>query len=81
MTGQALVLVGVALARGDDGDDVVAALALACARSAWPALFLVLVARTREPRPVRAGAAPLVRAGLAVALRAHADVARARRSG
>jgi hydrogenase-4 membrane subunit HyfE len=30
-------------------------------------LFLLLVSRTREPRPVRAGTAPLGRAGLAVA--------------
>ena len=49
------------------GDEVAAAVALGRARaSALAALFLVLVARTREPRPVRAGVAPLVRAGLAV---------------
>ena len=36
--------------------------------SALATLFFVLVSRTREPRPVRAGVAPLVRAGGAVAL-------------
>ena len=36
------------------------------------AFFLLLVARTREERPVRAGAAPFARAGAAVVLTAVA---------
>ncbi len=67
VTVQALLLVGVALNDATSGDDVVAAVALAARALGLAALFLFLVARTREPRPVRAGVAPLVRAGLAVA--------------
>ena len=67
VTVQALVLVGVALADAASRDDVVAAIALAVRALVLAALFLVVVSRTREPRPVRAGAAPLVRGGAAVA--------------
>jgi hydrogenase-4 component E len=68
LTVQALVLVGVALHLATSGEDVVAALALAARAVGLTVLFLVLVARTREPRPVLAGAAPLVRGGTAVFL-------------
>ncbi|HKY24743.1 MAG TPA: hypothetical protein VJM07_06285 [Gaiella sp.] len=68
VTGQALVLAGVALAESDGGADFVAGLALLLRAVALGALFLFLVSRTRESRPVRAGVAPLARAGLAVAL-------------
>ena len=67
VTVQALILVGVALNDAAGGADVVAAAALGARGVGLAALFLWLVARTRESRPVRAGAAPLVRAGLAVA--------------
>jgi hydrogenase-4 component E len=68
LTVQALVLVGVALDEATSGEDVVAAVALAARAVGLATLFFVLVSRTREPRPVRAGVAPLVRAGGAVAL-------------
>jgi hydrogenase-4 component E len=68
VTGQALLLSGVALAEAATGADVAAALALLLRATALGALFLFLVSRTRETRPVRAGVAPFVRAGLAVAL-------------
>jgi hydrogenase-4 component E len=67
VTTQALVLVGFALDQATNGDDVVAACALAVRALALAALFLVLVARTRESRPVRARVPPLLRAGWAVA--------------
>jgi len=67
VTAQALVLAGIALAEAANRDDVVAGIALAVRALVLAALFLVVVARTREPRPVRAGAAPLVRGGAAVA--------------
>ena len=68
VTIQALLLAAVALAEAPSAGDVAAAFALAVRGIALAALFLVVVARTREPRPVRAGTAPLVRAGLAVGL-------------
>ena len=67
VTAQALVLVGVALHDATNADDVVAACALAVRAVALATLFLLLVARTRELRPVRARIAPLARAGGAVA--------------
>ena len=68
VTGQALLLSAVALAEAATGADVAAALALLLRATALGALFLFLVSRTREARPVRAGVAPFARAGLAVAL-------------
>ena len=68
VTIQALLLAGVAVSDAASPDDVGAAVALALRGLALAALFLIVVARTREPRPVRAGTAPLVRAGLAVGL-------------
>jgi hydrogenase-4 membrane subunit HyfE len=67
VTAQALVLVGVALAEASSGNEVVAAVALAVRAAVLAAFFLLLVARTRESRPVRARIAPLARAGCAVA--------------
>jgi hydrogenase-4 membrane subunit HyfE len=67
VTAQALILFGVALDHAVSGSDVVAAVALAVRGVALGAIFLWLVSRTRESRPVRAGVAPLTRAGLAVA--------------
>lgn len=68
VTAQALLLAGVAAAAAENADDVGATLALAVRGVALAALFLAIVARTREPRPVRTGVAPFVRAGLAVGL-------------
>ena len=68
VTAQALVLAGAAMAEADDAADVGAALALGLRGLALAALFLVIVARTREPGPVRAGVAPLARAGVAIVL-------------
>ena len=68
VTAQALLLAGVATAEAEGADDLSAATALAVRGVALAALFLVIVARTREPRPVRAGVAPFARAGLAILL-------------
>jgi hydrogenase-4 component E len=66
VTAQALILFGVALHHAVSGSDVVAAVALAVRGVGLAAIFLWLVARTRESRPVGAGVGPLIRAGLAV---------------
>ena len=66
LTLQALVLAGVAAAEAATGSDLVAAIALAVRGLGLAALFLLLVKRTREPRPVRARVAPILRAGIAV---------------
>lgn len=68
VTAQALVLAAVATAESTSTDDLAAASALALRGAALAALFLLMVARTREPRPVRAGVPPLTRAGVAVVL-------------
>jgi hydrogenase-4 component E len=61
VTAQALVLaVGAVHSRAG------AAAALAVRAVALAALLLLVVSRTREPRPVRAGIAPLARGGVAV---------------
>jgi len=67
VTTQALILVGVALNDAASAGDVVAAGALAVRAIALAALFLLLVSRTRELRPVHARVPPLVRAGAAIA--------------
>jgi hydrogenase-4 membrane subunit HyfE len=67
VTGQALLLTGVALGDATSRDDVAAALALSFRAVVLATLFLFLVRRTRETRPVRATVAPLLRAGVAVA--------------
>lgn len=68
VTVQALLLAAVALVDARDADDAAAAVALGVRAAALATLFLVIVARTREVRPVRAGLAPLVRAGAAIAV-------------
>jgi len=61
VTVQALVL-AVSAAE----DNAVPAAVLAVRAVALGTLLLLVVSRTREPRPVRAGIAPIARAGLAV---------------
>ena len=68
VTAQALLLTGVATSQAEGADDIAAATALGVRGVALAALFLAIVARTREPRPVRAGVAPFARAGLAILL-------------
>jgi hydrogenase-4 membrane subunit HyfE len=65
VTAQALVLAGVSVA---DGESPGAAFALALRGVVLAAVFALLVARTREPRPVRAGVPPLARGAAAVVL-------------
>lgn len=67
VTAQALLLAGFALHDAKDVAGVVAAVALAVRGVALAALFFLLVARTREVRPVHARVPPLVRASAAVA--------------
>jgi len=64
VTVQALVL-AVDAVRGGTGDTT-SAIVLAIRAVALGTLLLLVVSRTREPRPVRAGIAPLARGGLAV---------------
>lgn len=61
VTVQALVLAVTAAA-----DDAAPAAVLAIRAVGLATLLLLVVSRTREPRPVRAGIAPIARAGLAV---------------
>jgi len=68
VTAQALLLAGVATAEAATVDDGTAAVALGLRGVALAALFLLIVSRTRETRPVRATVTPLVRAGLAIVL-------------
>lgn len=67
VTGQALLLAAAALAEGASADAIGAAALLALRGIVLAGLFLLLVRRTRETRPVRAGVAPLARAAAAVA--------------
>ena len=67
VTVQALILVVYAADAATTSSDLVAAGALAVRALALGGLFMLLVKRTRETRPVRARVAPLVRAGIAVA--------------
>jgi hydrogenase-4 component E len=66
VTVQALLLAAKALEDASTRGEVGAALALGVRAVALAALFTFVVARTREPRPVRAGTAPLVRAGAGI---------------
>jgi len=68
VTGQALLIAGAAVYESSSGEEVVAAAALALRGIVLAGLFYLLVRRTRETRPVRAGAAPLARAIAAVGL-------------
>jgi len=65
VTGQALVLVGLAVRNAGDR---LAAVALAARTVGLAAFFLLLITRTREAGPIRAGVAPLRRGGLGMAL-------------
>ncbi|MGZ8695541.1 MAG: hypothetical protein ACXWYS_08900 [Gaiellaceae bacterium] len=67
VTAQALALVAFAYYDAKNGGDVVAAGALGVRAVVLATFFLLLVARTRESRPVRAGVTPLARGGGAVA--------------
>ena len=68
VTAQALLLAAAALGEGGSLDAAFAAAALALRGAVLAALFLLLVRRTRETRPIRVGVAPLGRAAAAVAL-------------
>ena len=68
VTLQSLVLVGLALHAAHDSQELVAAVALGARAVGLGVVFLLLTARTRDPRPMRAGNAPVRRGGLAVAL-------------
>ena len=68
VTLQALLLMAVALAKASTTGELAAALALGARAAVLAALLFLVVRRTRELRPVRAGTAPMVRAGAAVAL-------------
>jgi len=65
VTGQALLL-AVTAVRAPAGNEVAVASALTVRAVALAVLLLLVVSRTREPRPVRAGITPLARAGLAI---------------
>jgi hydrogenase-4 membrane subunit HyfE len=65
VTVQALVL-AVTAVHGGTADRATAATVLAIRAVALGTLLLLVVSRTREPRPVRAGIAPIGRGGLAV---------------
>jgi hydrogenase-4 membrane subunit HyfE len=67
ITGQALMLVGLAIGHARRPEEFVAAGALALRAVGLATVFLLLIARTRDPRPISAGIAPLRRGGLAVA--------------
>jgi hydrogenase-4 component E len=67
VTVQALLLAAKALEDASTRGEVAAGLALGVRAVVLAALVGFVVSRTREPRPVRAGTAPLVRAGAAVA--------------
>ncbi|HKI91228.1 MAG TPA: hypothetical protein VJ986_02910 [Gaiellaceae bacterium] len=66
VTVQALVL-AVTTIDAPTAGKVTSAAALAVRAVALATLFFLVVSRTREPRPVRAGIAPLARAGVAIA--------------
>jgi len=68
VTAQAVLLAVAALGKGTSLDSIVAAAALTLRGVVLATLLLLLVRRTRETRPVRAGVAPLARAAAAVAL-------------
>jgi hydrogenase-4 membrane subunit HyfE len=59
---------GLLLAVSAVNHDAVAAAVLAIRAVALATLLLLVVSRTREPRPVRSGVAPFARGGLAIAV-------------
>jgi hydrogenase-4 component E len=68
VTAQGLLLAATAAWQADALDELVAAAALLCRAVLLCGFLLIAVRRTREARPVRADAGPLVRGGLAVGL-------------
>jgi len=68
VTAQALILVVFAFEEADGTGERLSAVALVARAVALAGFFLLLITRTRESRPVRAGVAPLRRAGLGIAL-------------
>jgi hydrogenase-4 component E len=68
VTAQGLLLAATAALQADGLGDAVAAGSLVCRAVLLCGLLLIVVRRTREARPVRADAGPLLRGGLAVAL-------------
>lgn len=65
---QALVLAALAVSEARGADEVAAAAALALRGLVLGLAFVVIVARTRDPQPVRSGTPPVVRGTLAVGL-------------
>jgi hydrogenase-4 component E len=68
VTAQGLLLATTAALQAGALDELVAAGALACRALLLCGFLLLVVRRTRETRPVRAGAGPVVRGALAVGL-------------
>jgi hydrogenase-4 component E len=68
VTAQATVIALAAIATASTADELVGAFVLGARGIGLAALLLIVVARTREPTPVRPAVAPLIRAGLGVAL-------------
>jgi hydrogenase-4 component E len=68
VTAQALILVASAFEEAGSTGERLAAGALIVRAGALASFFLLLITRTRETRPIRAGVTPLRRAGLGVAL-------------
>jgi hydrogenase-4 component E len=68
VTAQALLLALEALREASSAHDAVASLALGVRGVALAIFFWLLVHRTRETRPVRAGIEPLARGGAAIGL-------------
>jgi hydrogenase-4 component E len=68
VTAQALLLAAMAAIQADALDQLIAAGALLCRAVLLCALLIVVVRRTRERRPVRADAGPLLRGTLAIGL-------------
>jgi hydrogenase-4 membrane subunit HyfE len=63
-----LVLAGLAVTRADNVQEFAAAAALATRALGLAVILLVLISRTRDPRPVPTGSAPPRRGALAVSL-------------
>jgi hydrogenase-4 component E len=68
VTAQALLLAALAAIQADALDQLIAAGALVCRAVLLCTLLIVVVRRTRELRPVRADAGPLLRGTLAIGL-------------
>jgi hydrogenase-4 component E len=68
VTAQALTLAALAASQAGTANEIAGAAVLGFRALALAGLFMALVSRTREARPVRAAISPGVRAGLAVGL-------------